>query len=30
VWPSDTSIMAWIVEQLNAAGQFVFDHKYKL
>ena len=27
-WPSDTSLQAWVVDQLNAAGQFVFDHKF--
>lgn len=30
VWPSDTSIQQWIVDQLIAAGQgqFTFDHKF--
>lgn len=28
VWPSDTSIRAWIVAGLNTYGQFVFDHGY--
>lgn len=29
-WPSDTSLQAWLVGQLNAAagGQYVFDHRY--
>lgn len=27
-WPSDTSLQQWIVDQLNAYGQFIFDHKY--
>lgn len=29
-WPSDTSLMEWIVTSLNGTGggQFVFDHKY--
>lgn len=25
-WPSDTALRAWIVSQLNAVGEFVFDH----
>lgn len=30
VWPSDTSLQAWIVDALSAAagGKFVFDHRY--
>ena len=27
-WPSDTSLQAWVVGKLNAAGNFVFDHPY--
>lgn len=29
-WPSDTSLQAWLVSQLNraAGGKFVFDHVY--
>lgn len=32
VWPTDTSLQAWIVAALNSAagGQFVFDHWYKV
>lgn len=27
-WSSDASVQAYIVSQLNAAGQFIFDHKF--
>jgi len=27
-WPSDTSLRQWIVDALNAVGQFTFDHKH--
>lgn len=29
-WPSDTSLQAWLVSQLNASGvgQYIFDHKF--
>lgn len=29
-WPSDTSLRQWIVDALNAVGQFKFDHLHGL
>jgi len=28
VWPSDTSLQQWIVDQLNAYGEYQFDHQF--
>lgn len=27
-WPSDTSLQAWLVTQLNTFGRYVFDHQF--